>query len=259
MVVVIRDVLSSPRRRRRVGWTVGVVVVLAVLVPLGIRFANTGQTLETPIETGAGGQTTPSVAQLKVTPVVRRRVGDTVHRFVHTAVVREHLDAAWSLASPAMRAGVTHAAWLRGDLPVQPFPARALRRADWRLRYVSGRTLGIDVMVLPKVDSPQPVTVYSVELTAPGAGAPRHFLVDYWVPQATLGGGAPPPPPAKGGQGRPEAAPESPFTKGKLGAEWFLVPGVFVFVLAGVLIALAVRGVLQRRRAERLWREHSGR
>ena len=182
-----------------------------------------------------------------------------MQRFVHTAVIRKDLDAAWSLASPAMRQGVTHAQWVSGDLPVQPFPARALARAEWRLRYVEERTLGIDVLVHPKPESPQPLMVYAAELTAPGSGSARRFLVDSWVPQTTLGGGvAPPPPPAKG-NGQPEAAVESPFTKGRLGAEWFLVPGAFLLLLAGTLVALGVRGVLQRRRAERQWREQSRR
>jgi hypothetical protein len=256
---VVKSVLSSPRKRRRLGWSVGIAAVIAIGIPLGIKFANTGESLETPVETGASEPATTAPAErLRVTPAVRRRVGDTVQRFVHTAVIRRDLDDAWALASPLMRQGVTHSQWLRGNLPVQPFPARALANAEWRLRYVDVRTVGIDVIVHPKQGSPQPVMVYAAELTAPGSGSARRFLVDSWAPQATLGGGAAPPPAPAKGNGQAEAV-ESPFTKGRLGAEWFLVPGAFVLLIAGTLIVLAIRGVLHRRRAERLWRERSGR
>lgn len=252
------DWLSSPRRRRRLAWTAGFVLAVAAAVPLAVKYSNTGERLPSaPLETGAV-TTVAAPERLRVTPAVRRQVGETVQNFVRTAVIRKNLDAAWQLASPLMRSGLTRAEWRRGDIPVQPYPARAFKSADWQLRYVSERTLGIDVLVQPKHGSGAPVAVYAAELTAPGESRPRRFLVDSWVPQATLGAASPPPAKQERG-GKTETVAESPYSKGRLGAEWLLVPAAIGLLLVGALVALAVRGVLRRRRAERAWREHSRR
>ncbi|MGH3104566.1 MAG: hypothetical protein ACRDN6_10790 [Gaiellaceae bacterium] len=250
----MRELLSSPRQRRRLAWTIGLGGFLVGAVVFGIAIPNTGESLDTPVGQEAAPVATTDVPQLAVTPAVRRQVGETVQRFVRTAVVRKDLPSAWPLASPIMREGVTRSEWDRGDIPVQPFPARALAGADWLLRYVSDRTLGIDVMVQPKPRSGAPVMVYSAELTAAGSGARRRFLVDYWIPQATLGVAAAPekkPP----GREEPDVAAQLSYDKGKLGPEWFLVPASIAVLLLLTLAGFGVRGVLQRRRAERHYRE----
>jgi hypothetical protein len=250
------SLLASPRRRRRLAWTLGSVVALVAAVLLGIEYSNTGTSLETPLEREVAATTTTAAARpLRVTPALRREVGETVQRFVHTAVIRKNLAAGWPLASPAMRAGVTRSEWMRGDIPVQPYPAGAIASADWRLVYRVQRTLGIDVMVQPKPRSGARVLVYTAELTAPGSGPPRRFLVDSWITQATLGAASGPgEPEASGTREQTEAAPELSYDEGRLGPEWFLVPAAIVLVLIGTVGGLAVRGVLVRRRAERDYR-----
>jgi hypothetical protein len=257
----VRALLASPRRRRHLAWTLGCVLTVAAVIVLGVKYSTTGTSFESPVQPGSPAPTTAvATAKLRVTPTVRREVGETVQRFAHTAMIRRNLASAWPLASPAMRASVTRREWLRGDLPVQPFPARALEGAAWRLRYRFARTLGIEVLVQPKDGSGAPVMVYAAELTAPGSGPPRRFLVDFWTAQETLGAASGPSEASgDGGRGGGEAAPELASERGRLGPEWFLVPAVLVLLPLVLLGGFAMRGFVQRRRAERQWRELSGR
>jgi hypothetical protein len=251
--------LSSPRRRRRLGWTAAIVLPLAAIVVVSILYGTSGSE-DTPVAADTTGPAAPALATIRVTPAVRRRVDETVQTFVRTAVIRRNLEAAWPLASPVMRQAVTRSEWLRGDLPVQPFPAKALRAADWRLRYRNERTLGIDVMIQPKPGSGAPVAVYSAELTAPGTGTPRRFLVDSWFPQTTLGAAAGPSEP--GGSKTETTAADDPqlaYDSGKLGAEWLLVPAAIALLALATLVGFGVRALVRARRAERRYREEFGR
>jgi hypothetical protein len=250
----MRTFLSSPRRRRRLGWTLGIVLAISAIVAISVRYSTSG-TEDTPVVTDAGETTTPAVATIRVTPAVRKQVDRTVQVFVHTAVIRRNLDSAWPLTSPVMRQSVTRSEWTRGDIPVQPFPAAALESADWRLRYRYERTLGIDVMLQPKQGSGAPVAVYSAELSAAGSGPPRRFLVDSWIPQATLGAASGGSRPGGGARTETTAGPELQFDQGKLGGEWLLVPAAIVLLLIATLGGFGVRSVVRARRAERHYRE----
>ena len=102
-------------------------------------------------------------------------------------------------------------------------------------------------MLQPKAGSGAPVAVYAVELSAPGSGPPRRFLVDSWVPQATLGAASGPPEASTGTQ--TEAASELNYDQGRLGAVWLLVPAGIGLLLVGVLGGFGVRSVMRARRA----------
>jgi hypothetical protein len=246
--------LESPRRRRRLFWVIGLALPLLAAAALIVFIPNTGESLETPIETGPaiGLPAPPGGAPIDVTPAVRRRVGETVERFSRTAMVRRRLDEAWGLASPTMKAGLTLAQWRRGELPVQPYPAVALDSVAWRIVERYPRSLLLDVSAHPKTGSGERIAVYSVELTATGRGTGRRFLVDSWVPLATLGGDLGPEPARTGGPQTPSGL---AYDNAKLGPAWLLVPAAIVGLLVLTLIGLVGRSVFVRRRAERHYRE----
>jgi hypothetical protein len=258
----VQGLLASPRRRRQLG-RLGLALA-AVTAAVGIVLWNPGrpEPLDEDALTPAGPELTAEPATpFRVTPEIRREVGTTVERFVGTAVVRRNLDEAWRLASPAMREGVTRAAWRAGELPVLPYPEQAIRHVDWRITYAEGNTIGVDVMVLPKAGSGERTIVYAVELADREPGANRRWLVDSWIPAATLGG------PAtaggrSGGQGgsgeREEAAdaePQLAFDDARLSTWWFLVPGFFLALLLLTPLVLAARSAVSRRRADRRYRD----
>jgi hypothetical protein len=210
------------------------------------RIAGSNELVVTPAPPQAEVPEEPPQKPIVVTPLVRRQVDATVNEFVQTAVVRRNLKSAWRLASPVMREGVTRSQWNRGDLPVVPYPAKALRAASWRLTFVDGQRIGIDVTVFPKVRSGALRLVYSARLSPAGKGRQRRWLVDSWYPNVTLG--AEPPPSAKKG-GKAEAEePTLAYGKARLGTAWLLVPLAIFSLIVLVPLVLAARGVFARRR-----------
>jgi hypothetical protein len=257
---VVVAVLSSPRRRRRLAWASTALIPIAAAV--GLVLWNPGQVepLRHENESPPGPEPRQAVEQpLPVTPAIRREIGATVESFVRTAVVRRDLDRAWTLASPVMREGVSRRDWRRGDLPVLPYPERALEHVDWSVASSFDRTVVVDVMVMPKEGSGESVLVYEAALTDHGRSGDRRWLVDTWIPRATLGAATPPAARGDGqggrAEGNEEAQPQLAFDDARLSTWWFLVPA-FIFALVLLTpLTLFLRGVLARRRAERDYRD----
>jgi hypothetical protein len=214
------------------------------LMPRGHRTPDS----EVVEETGAAAATRPPLA---VTPARRRQIDLLVRRFTETAVTRRDPAAAWELASKAMRSGVSRAAWNRGELPgVLPFAASALKDVSWKLVYRAPDRVGIDVLVVAKPGSGQPTLVYQTDLVLEN----DRFVIETWVPEATLiGGGTPPPAAAES-----PATVESPYSRGRLDARWLLVPAGIVLLLLGTALVLVVRHAVRSRRAYRRYRGHAG-
>jgi hypothetical protein len=251
----VRGVLASPRRRRRLVRVGIVVAALAALAGLAIWDPGgvdppKGEAPEGAAPTLARPASEP-YASMPVTADTRREIDATVDRFVASAVVREDLDAAWELASPEMRAGISRDDWERGELPVLPYPAEAIAAVDWELGYVDRDAVIVDVMIQPTRGSGERVQVYSAQLSR-GGGEGERWLVDSWIPAATLGGDEPRTRPA--GE-PPRAVPALAFDDARLSAWWFLVPAFFLALMVLTPLLLVVRGVRTRRRAERAYRE----
>ena len=232
------------------GAAIGGLVLVAVL------YWNTASLTPTPVDdTPIRTEAEPIAEPITLTRTVRREVRQTVDRFVQAAVLRKQLADAWTMSTPTLRASVTRQDWDRGELPIQPYPSRALRSVDVRFLYADTRSVAVDVMLLPREEA-NPVLVFTADLTPVGKGDHRRWLVDYWAPQAAIGGGAPPPAPAK--QTERKAAKDDPtlaFDNSRLGPVWFLVPGALVALLIGIPISIAIRNTIATRRAERRYRE----
>jgi hypothetical protein len=253
-------VLNSPRRRRQLAWSSTALIPIAAVVGLILWNPGGVEPLRHENEGPPGPEPRQVVERpLPVTPAIRREVGATVESFVRTAVVRRNLDRAWSLASPAMREGVSRRDWRRGDLPVQPYPERALQHVDWSVAASFDRTVVVEVMVMPKERSGEPVLVYEAALTDHGRKGERRWLVDSWIPRATLGTATPPAARGDGQGGRAEgeeeqAEPQLIFDDARLSSWWFLLPAFFLALLVLTPLFLVVRGALAHRRAEREYR-----
>jgi hypothetical protein len=248
----MRGLLASPRRRRRLAWA----AVLAIVAAAGVaavlaleRSVGGNELVVTPAPPQAEAPEEPPEKPIVVTPLVRRQVDATVDEFVRTAVVRRNLQSAWRLASPVMREGVTRGQWNRGDLPVVPYPAKALRAASWRLTFVDGQRIGIDVTVFPKVRSGALRIVYSAQLSPAGKGRQRRWLVDSWYPNVTLGAEPPPSAKKKGGEAEAEEEPTLSYGRARLSSAWLLVPLAIFSLILLIPAALFARGALARRRA----------
>jgi hypothetical protein len=259
--------LASPRRRRRLLWILAVCAGLAPVVALLVFLQANNGSFSPAADDPQPEASPPPIAQppapaatsvrpVVVTARVRRQVDAVVERFVRTAVIRRNLDAGWKLASPVMREGVSRRDWTRGNLPVVPYPAKALKRSFWTLSYVDGRTLALDVTMVPKPGSGAPMLVYSAGLTAPGRDKPERWLVDYWYPEATLGMAEPAP---AGSGGKQPAGAQPTGAKGRLGVAWLLVPAGLLGLIVLVPLVVVLWNAYARIRAERRYRPDASR
>ena len=116
---------QSAARRHQVRDRVALGVALLLLAAGVVAFWQS-RTNEGPAPT----QAAPAQSQAPAAPKDDLRKGGKLEpgaravaiRFLETAVGRTELDAAWNLATPELRGGVTRAQWMRGELPVDPVP-----------------------------------------------------------------------------------------------------------------------------------------
>jgi hypothetical protein len=246
MLVRVRRLLSSPRRRRRVVRGLLVLVTAGCAVAVGLHWSNTGSE-EAKFSPGKPQVTHEEPPAKPLTRADLRSSEKTLDEFVSTAVLRRHLDQSYDLVTGNLRGGLNRDQWRKGEIPVIPFPARDFAFAKSKLRYSYGNFARYDVLIWAKPHASTATTTFSMELKAIGTGKSRHWLVDYFEP---LGGGISQP--ANPGRSPLAAStPERSATKAALGIQWVLVPlSIFALVLL-IPIGLAIRGWRRNRRADR--------
>jgi hypothetical protein len=189
---------------------------------------------------------------LRLTAAMRREVDGTVNEFVRTAVLRGDVARSWELASPALRVGVTRAEWMRGDLPVYPYPADPAR-TEWDLDYADETEVALNVTLVPRRGAAEPPEVFGVSLEPVRRGQGRRWLVSSWYPRGSVSQpqspaagqpAGPPPPPAP-----EELESVRRASEGQIDRIWWLVPaGILALIVLG---PLAYFGALRARRALR--------
>ena len=108
-------------------------------------------------------------------------VEPTVRRFVTTAVERRNPAAAFALAAPELRQGMTRAQWAKGDIPVVPFRDVAWPASHLRFSDASG---GVRYFVLHLRSNRRAVEANFWIGLRKAAG---HWLVAYFAPAGTVG------------------------------------------------------------------------
>jgi hypothetical protein len=188
-----------------------------------------------------------------MTPRVRRQVNETVDGFVRSAVLRRDLEHSWRLASPELRAGTSHADWMRGDLPVFPYPADPAR-TTWDVDYADITEIALNVTLIPRHGVRTDPEVFGVSLQPSGRRAHRRWLVGAWYPRGPLSHPEPPPASASPQATQPTRAQQEAIkrtTEGQIDRVWWLIPaGVLALIVLAPLAALGVvrlRDSLRRR------------
>ncbi len=215
----------------------GLIAVLVALLPSPTPNA------EEALEPGA-----PQVYQppkpIRMTPRIRREVDAIVDEFVRVAVLRRDPARSWELAAPGLRVGSTRAEWLRGELPVFPYPADPARTA-WDLEYADESEVALNVTLVARKGQREPAEVFGVSLEPVGRGASRRWLVGAWYPRGSVS--QPPPPPAQTATQPAAPTPEElealrRATEGQIDRRWWLVPvGVLALIVLGPLGYFAVQ------------------
>jgi hypothetical protein len=209
---------------------------------------------DAPLEPGAP-QVYHAPKPIRMTPRVRREVDETVEEFVRSAVLRRDLERSWRLASPEFRAATTRADWIRGDLPVFPYPADPAR-TTWDVDYADASELALNVTLLPRHGVRTDPEVFGVSLEPAGRGKRRHWLVGAWYARGSLSHPEPPVASASRRRTEPTAAEKAAIrraTEGQIDPVWWLIPaGALALIVLGPLAAFAVvrlRAQVARRRA----------
>jgi hypothetical protein len=237
--------LSSPRFRRRLFWSAGTLGLLSALTATAILIGNTGRSNETPI-TNKPAWVYHEPQRLTLTPADRRELFEIATRFVRSAVARKHLDTAWRMLGPEMRAGQTQRSWNTGFNNVIPFPAIGI--ANWDIAYAYKDDVGIDLAVVGAKTSDWAGKTFTIELKR-YKSHPSDWLVAAWVPKGVGGSeqirsvAAQPPPPA---------------VKAAVSAKWLLVPLATLGTLVLLLITWGVHGSIKQRQAAKRFAEALG-
>jgi hypothetical protein len=79
----------------------------------------------------------------------RRAIDLLLRRFVASAVARRDVAASYDLAAPELRQGMSRAQWAKGDIPVQPFPARASSQTWEQVDWSHPDDVGLDALYQP--------------------------------------------------------------------------------------------------------------
>lgn len=241
--------LASPRRRRRLAWSGGVLTVLGGLVAVALLYPGVEREPERISNELAVVPATPK--NVPLTKEARAATIATANRFLRTAVARERPIEAWDLVHPTLREGISKRAWASGEIPVVPYPVES---AIYRLDYSRQNLVGWKVSVYPKKGADlQPMTFY-LDVTLSGAGPERRWRVSNWSPASMLASTA-------GGASSDGANPlaidraSQDDYESRVSVAWLLLP---VGLLGLVLAAVAGKGIVDWRRtaaAERAYRE----
>src|SRR3954464_3432418 len=110
MLVRVRRLLSSPRRRRRFFRASGVIVAAGCAIAIGFLYPNTGRK-----EAGfSPGKPQVTHEDPPATPLSKNDLAATeeiLDHFVRTAVLRQHLDESYDLVTDQLHGGISRAEW----------------------------------------------------------------------------------------------------------------------------------------------------
>ena len=230
---------SSPRMRRRLGWSL-VLLAVAAAVATGISLLPSGGEPPerfTPGSPAAEPVASPPPREVPLRRAERAAITGVLARFVPAAVERRDPAAAYDLVTPDLKAGQSRADWKTGDIPVYPFRTRLHRFAAWRLNYSFPREVSLELLLPPENRKLGPIAFTAV-LERSG----DRWLVDSFIPAATFSA----PGAAPRITAQPDLAPNPSYepTASRLSAGWLLLPlGLLLSIplLAPVLMFLRGR------------------
>jgi hypothetical protein len=242
--------LSSPRFRRRAGWVVGIAGGAAIVAIVSIAIGNTGHSNATKIDYSKPAWVYHAPAHMELTKDERLTLFKTASFFVQTAVARKHLDDAWALLGPEMRAGQTRKSWDTGFNNVIPFAADGIQ--SWDVLYSYQGDVAIDLSLFHRGKSADNWSgkTFTIELKRNLDQPKSKWLVVSWVPKGIGGGGTLSP--------TRNAGPPPPGPKAAVSTKFLFIPIVFLAALLLGLGAWGIHSAVKSRRASRKYSESLG-
>jgi hypothetical protein len=241
--------LSSPRFRRKLYWSTGLLLVLGIVVVGAIAVGNTGHSTATPIDESKPAWVYRAPTHMRLTSKDRLALFTTAATFVKTAVSRKELDSAWEMLGPEMRAGQTRKSWDTGFNNVVPFKADGI--AAWDILYAYQGDVAMDLSLISgRGKNTWAGKTFTLELKRHGSGSHVHWLVAAWVPKGIGGGDTLSP--------QRRAGPPPPPFHSAISTKWLVTPLFFLGGLLAILAAWGLRGMIRDRRASRRYAEQLG-
>ena len=196
--------LRSPGFTRAVVWASALVLVAGVVAFVTVRLGSSDSPPAADrgsVPSGYSSEDLPGV-DTQTTPKeseVPKEAREAAGEFVLSAVGRENLPKAWTLADQELKqaCNCSYKQWLTGDIPVQYFPTKGLKGAAFSVNEVTPGHVVLQVLLSPgkNKDGLGPTEFYIGLRQRGGKNAP--WRVDYWapvnvvaVPAAPGGGGA---------------------------------------------------------------------
>jgi hypothetical protein len=164
--------VSSPRFVRKLSWVGGFVLFAGVIAFSIAYFGDRAEKVDVRAATNepAPVKAPPTVP---LDPKARRVAGE----FVVTAVTRQNVKRAWTLAHPDLRSAVSKQQWFNGELPVPFYPAKSIAGASYKVDQSHPNEAVIDLLILPKKGATEPAQAFFVTLKAVGNGKAKRWLV----------------------------------------------------------------------------------
>jgi len=170
----LRSILTSRKFNLALPWIAGLVLAIGVAAFIQSR-TDTGSPKET-FENAPVKDLSKQPSSVPV-PTEARKVAVT---FLQTAVARKDLAKAWTVAGPGIKSGQTFKSWMRGDIPVVPYPGESMDKAPIKVDWSYHNSIGLSIALLPRQGSREKPQVFNMELKKAG----NRWLVDSWVPYA---------------------------------------------------------------------------
>ena len=246
-------VLRSPRKRRRLAYSVLVPLALVGIVLAGVTLLPEAN--EDPPEVFGKQQAVNIAAHekaVKLTRADRKRVNEAIDVLMNAGVKRQNHAAVYEIATPSLRSQATRAEWRRGDIPVYPYPALGKKFHGWTINYSQPNHLNVDLLAMP---SKNRATLGPVALTIDLRKVRRKWLVDGIFPVATF---APIPP--QGNRGPvistydlvPAAAGSAPTgARSRLSYAYFVLPAAIIGGGIAMVVGFFVWRAVRDRQAQR--------
>ena len=237
------EALGSPRLRRRLAWTGGLVLVASIAAAAIVALPK-GHEAKEVLRPGAVVLTTPK--DVPMTRARRAAVDRVLDAFVPAAVERRDPLRALPLVTAAYRSGISERQWSRGNLPVFPFQSSGRRFHDWTLNYSYPEEMSVEILLHPAKTETLGAQAFTVVLKR----SQDRWLIDSFAPSASFA----PAPATPKILAQPDFSPlATDRGRNRLSSTWLLLPAAVLALI--VLVPLGI-GIAKFRRSRRAWREY---
>jgi hypothetical protein len=170
--------------RRSIGklfpWFAGLVLVAGVVAFGTVYVFDTGESVESKIVDRETGPAIVNVPRQNVAldPQARRVAGE----FILTAVARDDLAKSYTITHPDLRQGLSKQEWVRGNIPVQFYPAEAIDTATFKIDESYADEAVLQVALVPKDGTEVKPQIFYIGLKK----VEGKWLVYYWAPRSGI-------------------------------------------------------------------------